>query len=144
MVAGRIADTDLELVHHGGHERAGLLQLIHLIARGVHLQIEVAALPAELDRLVDDGDGRARLHQIEQQRDVLGIHAHASPADPASDAPGGVGAVDQIAALSDADGVAAQRVVGPGRHHAGQLGVFGAGRPTPIGHDRTGPPSGAK
>ena len=100
-------------------------------------------MPAEDERLVDDGDLHAGLHEVVEQLDVLGEQPDAAVARAQTDAGGLVGAVDEVARPIEVERAVAERVVRTRGHHGGQdlavllvLGAHaGAGSPRGVlGH----------
>ena len=80
----------------------------------VHFEIQLVPRPSCLDALVHQGDGGFGRDQIEQLHDVLGVHAHASVADPHADAVGLVGPVDQVLRKPEIQCMGAEGIVRSG------------------------------
>ena len=93
-----------------------------LVQRLADLHVKLVALPAQLDRLVDQIHRRAHRHKREQLRDVLVIKPHATVGHAHADAVGlgCISAMNQVTGDPEAHGEFAQGIVGTGRDHVRQ------------------------
>src|SRR5581483_1929269 len=87
-------------------ERAGVL-----VDVAVDLDVDCAAPPPDLDRLVDELDGRSDRDVGVEPLDVLGIEADAAVRHLHPDAPRDVGAVDTVEAPRQLEAVLPERVL---------------------------------